>query len=88
MPIETPLIGQTDQNTDNSPSSGIYLRKPTTPDRLKVPKAFKYPERNAKHALDFLEILKKKPKLQGFIERWNAKHALDFLEVLKKKHKK
>ncbi|XP_062106494.1 uncharacterized protein LOC133817886 [Humulus lupulus] len=40
----TPVLGQTDQNT-HSPSSGIDLRKPTTPDRLNVPKAFKYPER-------------------------------------------
>ena len=41
-------IGQIDQTTQNSPSSGIDLRKPTTPDRLKVPKAFKYPERYVK----------------------------------------
>ncbi|KAL6287745.1 hypothetical protein ACE6H2_012135 [Prunus campanulata] len=30
---------------ENSQNSGNDLRKPTTPDRLKVPKAFKYPER-------------------------------------------
>ncbi|KAM6573005.1 hypothetical protein CsatA_017085 [Cannabis sativa] len=41
----TPVLFQTDQNTHDSPNSGIDLRKPTTPDRLNVPKAFKYPER-------------------------------------------
>ncbi|KAL5582161.1 hypothetical protein UlMin_014603 [Ulmus minor] len=35
-------IPQIDQN---SPNSGNDLRKPNTPDRLKVPKAFKFPER-------------------------------------------
>ncbi|KAL1809637.1 hypothetical protein ACET3Z_026627 [Daucus carota] len=29
----------------NSPSSGSVIRKISTPDRLKVPKPFKYPER-------------------------------------------
>lgn len=40
-------IPQTDQTPplQTSPNSGIDLRKPATPDRLKVPKAFKYPER-------------------------------------------
>ncbi|KAK8587818.1 hypothetical protein V6N13_086790 [Hibiscus sabdariffa] len=35
-----------DQKLDENPQdSGKYLRKTSTPDRLKVPKAFKYPER-------------------------------------------
>jgi hypothetical protein len=37
-----PLIQQNDQIYQNP---GNDLRKPTTPERLKVPKAFKYPER-------------------------------------------
>ncbi|XP_062151271.1 uncharacterized protein LOC133859757 [Alnus glutinosa] len=36
---------QNRQNDQNDRNSGNELRKPTTPDRLKVPKAFKYPER-------------------------------------------
>ncbi|PON46182.1 hypothetical protein PanWU01x14_253060 [Parasponia andersonii] len=58
-PIESPVLSeetvleqitptpvrQMDQTSQKSPSSGIDLRKPTTPHRLKVPKAFKYPER-------------------------------------------
>ncbi|KAK7271854.1 hypothetical protein RJT34_28092 [Clitoria ternatea] len=38
----TPVQRQ-DQNDHNSSSN--ELRKPVTPDRLRVPKAFKYPER-------------------------------------------
>ncbi|EXB38104.1 hypothetical protein L484_021026 [Morus notabilis] len=59
-PMETPIqsvkpvsedhktptpIAQTNKSLQNSPNSGTDLRKPTTPDLLKVPKAFKYPER-------------------------------------------
>ncbi|KAK4851274.1 hypothetical protein QYF36_013760 [Acer negundo] len=43
---KTPPQSQ-DQQSDhqNSQDSGNDLRKTSTPDRLKVPKAFKYPER-------------------------------------------
>ncbi|KAH7532726.1 hypothetical protein FEM48_Zijuj04G0052900 [Ziziphus jujuba var. spinosa] len=38
-------VRQTDENSQNCLNSGNDLRKTITPDRLKVPKAFKYPER-------------------------------------------
>ncbi|KAJ1376136.1 hypothetical protein SESBI_50259 [Sesbania bispinosa] len=38
----TPPVQQPQQNDHNSSHE---LRKPVTPDRLRVPKAFKYPER-------------------------------------------
>ncbi|KAF5480194.1 hypothetical protein F2P56_000960, partial [Juglans regia] len=40
---KTPPLNQ--QNDENHRNPGNDLRKPSTPDRLKVPKAFKYPER-------------------------------------------
>lgn len=43
-PLMTP-IQQSDETAQSSPDSGIDLKKPSTPDRLKVPKAFKFPER-------------------------------------------
>ncbi|KAF3444860.1 hypothetical protein FNV43_RR14553 [Rhamnella rubrinervis] len=40
-----PPIQQADENSQICLNSGNDLRKTVTPDRLKVPKAFKYPER-------------------------------------------
>lgn len=40
---ETPP--QIQQNDENNRNPGNDLRKPSTPERLKVPKAFKFPER-------------------------------------------
>ncbi|KAK2663265.1 hypothetical protein Ddye_001839 [Dipteronia dyeriana] len=44
---QTPPQSQGQQSEhQNSQDSGNDLRKTSTPDRLKVPKAFKYPERH------------------------------------------
>ncbi|GAU29167.1 hypothetical protein TSUD_275860, partial [Trifolium subterraneum] len=49
LPIETPSM-ELESKTPTTPSIQYHkpsneLRKPVTPDQLKVPKAFKYPER-------------------------------------------
>ena len=45
-PVQTPAAPEPECKTPTTPvNSSNELRKPVTPDRLRVPKAFKYPER-------------------------------------------
>ncbi|KAI5442788.1 uncharacterized protein LOC127121311 [Lathyrus oleraceus] len=53
VPIQTPIIEPQSTKTPTPPPPPVHhhhkasneLRKPVTPDHLKLPKAFKYPER-------------------------------------------
>lgn len=51
-----PPVKQADENSLPCLNSGNDLRKAVTPDRLKVPKAFKYPERYAKKSFELYDL--------------------------------